>query len=480
MQKRFITNIALLVFLNVLIKPFWIFGIDRTVQNIVGAEAYGFYFSLLNVSFLFNIFLDVGITNFNNRNIAQSNQLLNKHFSGIVVMKFLLSVIYLGITLLFATIVSYTKEQVVMLLVLCGNQFLASFILYLRSNITGLHLFKTDSLLSILDRLLMIGICSILIWGNVTQSTFKIEWFVWAQTLSYFLTFMVAAIIVIQKASFRRVRWHVPFYIMIFKKSAPFALLILLMMVYYRVDGIMLERLLTKGAYEAGVYAAAFRLLDAAVMMAYLFPVILLPTFSLMLKKKENVTGLFKLSFSIMMLFAVSCGIASYFYKYEVMDLLYINYVQYSAPVFGVLMLCFLFIAAGNIFSTLLTANGNLKYLNILALSGMLLNIILNLILIPRFKALGSAYASLVTQIIMCSLQFLVVMFVFKFKPNYRYIRALLLFIALVVGAAYGSKFLPFDWFINMGLVITVSIVLAFMVGMMSIKEVRNEMRQLN
>ena len=78
MKKKFLTNLALLIFLNLLVKPFFIFGIDRSVQNAVGLENYGFYFTIFNFAFLFNILLDAGLTNFNNRNIAQHAQLLNK------------------------------------------------------------------------------------------------------------------------------------------------------------------------------------------------------------------------------------------------------------------------------------------------------------------------------------------------------------------------------------------------------------------
>jgi O-antigen/teichoic acid export membrane protein len=84
LRKKFIINLIFLVSLNLLIKPFWIFGIDMAVQNTVGASEYGFYFALFNFSLLLNIFLDLGITNFNNRNIARHNQLLTKHFSNIV------------------------------------------------------------------------------------------------------------------------------------------------------------------------------------------------------------------------------------------------------------------------------------------------------------------------------------------------------------------------------------------------------------
>src|SRR5690606_41980742 len=86
--------LGLLVFLNLLIKPFWIFGIDRTVQNTVGTESYGMYAVLFSLTIMFNIFLDMGIANFNNRNIAQNSQLLQKYFSNAMVLKLFLGVLY--------------------------------------------------------------------------------------------------------------------------------------------------------------------------------------------------------------------------------------------------------------------------------------------------------------------------------------------------------------------------------------------------
>ena len=147
MQKKFLTNLGLLLFLNLLIKPVWIFGIDLTVQRTVGVSDYGFYFVILNFSFLFNILLDLGITNFNNRNIAQNNHLLNKHFSGILVVKFMLGVLYLMTAFIVALILGYSGAQLRMLAWLALNQFLLSFILYLRSNISGFLMFKTESML---------------------------------------------------------------------------------------------------------------------------------------------------------------------------------------------------------------------------------------------------------------------------------------------------------------------------------------------
>ena len=57
----------------------------------------------------------------------------------------------------------------------------------------------------------MIIICGLLIWGNVTSFSFKIEWFVYAQTTAYLLTAIIALILVMFKASFRRLKWNWPF-----------------------------------------------------------------------------------------------------------------------------------------------------------------------------------------------------------------------------------------------------------------------------
>ena len=61
MRKTFVTNLLLLLFLNLLVKPFYIFGIDRTVQNVVGTEVYGLYAAMFSLSIIFNIILNIFI-----------------------------------------------------------------------------------------------------------------------------------------------------------------------------------------------------------------------------------------------------------------------------------------------------------------------------------------------------------------------------------------------------------------------------------
>ena len=421
--------------MNLLIKPFWIFGIDRTVQNTVGVEDYGFYFVIFNFSFLFNILLDLGITNFNNRNIAQHNHLLNKHFSGILVLKFLLGVFYLVITFLVALVMGYSGDQLYLLALLGFNQFLISFILYLRSNISGLRLFKTDSFLSVLDRFLMILFCGVLLWGHVTEAPFRIEWFVYSQTGAYVITALIALYIVIRKSKFRKLNWHWPFFLMIIKKSMPFALMVLLMTFYNRLDPVMLGVILGKsaGSEQAGIYAHGYRLLDAATMISFLFSVLLIPIFSKLIKHRESVEQMLKLSYTLIITVAVIVAVTSFFYSTEMMQLLYDTDIAQSAPVFQLLMLGFVAISTTYIFGTLLTANGNLKELNIIAAISLVINLVVNLVLIPRLLAYGSAISSLSTQLFAAIAQVILVQRIFKFKVNYRFLITLFSFIGGVI-----------------------------------------------
>ncbi|MEY4594706.1 MAG: hypothetical protein RIQ47_1116 [Bacteroidota bacterium] len=452
MQRKFITNLLLVLALNLLVKPFWILGIDRAVQNAVGTEQYGFYYAIFNFSFLLNILLDLGITNFNNKNIAQNNHLLSKHFSSIVMLRILLAVVFSVITLVGGWIIGYTVDMLKMLVAVLFNQILISFIMYLRSNLAGLHQFKTDSVISILDRLIMIVICGFLLMTHSEPGTFQLKWFIYAQTAAYLITFLITFFIVLDKAKVRKFTWRWPFFVMILKKSYPYAVLVLLMTFYNRIDGVMLERLLPFriGAVEAGIYASAYRLLDAANMIAFLFAGLLLPIFARMIKLKESVEEITDLSFSLLVIPAMIVSCCCAFFSYEMMDLLYEgSHIDESANVFRILMCCFVPISSTYIYGTLLTANGNLKQLNIMASTGMLINVLLNFILIPQYSATGAAVSSIVTQSFTCLAQVIMVRRTFQFSPNYTLWLRITLFVALCIGFNYLSQFLPIHWMLQ-------------------------------
>ncbi len=261
---------------------------------------------------------------------------------------------------------------------------------------------------------------------------------------------------------------------MIIKKSFPFAILVLLMTFYNRIDTVMMERILPDGAIQSGIYASAYRLLDATNMIAYLFAVLLLPLFSKMLKHKESIEDLVKLAFTFLFIGAVVISIGCFFYSTELMTLMYKEHITESAKIFGFLMFCFIPISSSYVFGTLLTANGNLKYLNIMAACGMLLNIGLNFILIPRFYATGSAIASLTTQFLTSVAQIIIVQRIFKFKINYKFLSMLLFFVIGVVLINLASKQLHYNWIINFVIMTAACFIYANFIRLLNIRAILN------
>ena len=476
MKRKFLTNLTLLVSLNLLIKPFWVLGIDLTVQNTVGANEYGFYFSLLSFSLLLNIVQDMGISSFNNRNIARNNDLISTLLPNILLLKIFLGVAYFSISLTLAWIIGYQFIQIKLLIVLLFNQFLNSMNLYLRSNIGGLQLFRTDSLLSVTDRLLMIIICSLLLWGNITKSEFKIEWFVYAQTAAYFLTTIIILIVVLKHTRLQKISFDLTVTRNMFRQSYPYALLGLLMVLYYRTDSVMLERLLYDGKLQAGIYAQGFRILDAASMLGFLFAGILLPMFAKMIKQNEQVNHLFRFSFLLLIIPAITAAVALNFYRLEVMDLLYREHAEEAADIFGILMISFVFISCSIISGTLLTANGSMRDLNKIALISVTLNIILNLILIPHYQALGSALASMITQFFAAFFQMLRVLKVLNFYPGLRIIKQITAFTILLILTGVLLQHFEINWIYGFLFIALTGAFSAFATRLLTYREIKDSL----
>lgn len=399
MQKKFFSNLLLIILLNLLVKPYAIFAIDATVQNRVGAENYGMYFSLLNLSFLFNILMDLGINNFTTKHVAQYPKVISSYVGKLFSFRLILFAIYALVTITIGVAIGHDSEELYLLLILIFNQWLVTFIAYFRSHFGGLHLFKTDAFISVLDRILLIFICGFVLFTNVTGKHFEIEWFIWMQTVCYLITLVTAFILLTRKIGIPKFTFHWAFSIAILRKSYPYALLILLMMIYTRTDSVMIERIHPNGKYEAGIYAQGFRLLDALFMFGMIFANLLLPIFSRMFKhNKTAIPEMLVSSRNLLVGGSILIAAVCFFNPDFILSLIYKNDVSASSQSFQWLMLSFIGMCLSLIYGTLLTAKGDMRFLNQLSIVGIVVNIAFNALLIPEYGAAGSAFATLVTQ----------------------------------------------------------------------------------
>ena len=416
MKKQFLLNLSLLFLVNLLVKPAWIFA-DLMVQRETGSS-YGVYFVLLNLSLLLNIFLDLGTSNFNNRKVASHTARFSAYFSRFFTLRLVLSLVYLLVLFFTAFLLDYEAKSFEILTLLGLNQVLISFITYFRSNLTALGYFKFDSLISILDRVIMITLISLILF--VQEGEMSILLFVRIQLLGYLSGALVAFFLLLRKEGLFQLKWKWKFNKTLLRKSFPYALIVILMSAYSYADSLMLKEMRPDGIKQNAIYAQSFRIIMAVNNYTFLISVLLLPIFSRMIKEKKSVQNLVRLS-GTLLLYATGClSLILHLFSHEIVQLLYGEFpehyplwsrfstqliglhnpsqVNFSAQVFSYLILVSLPMSFNYIYGVLITAAGRMKALNILAASTVTVNLILNYILIPQHGALGAAIASLVTQ----------------------------------------------------------------------------------
>ena len=445
-----------------MVKPLFIFGIDLGVQNRAPEGEYGRYFALLFVAYLFQIITDFGIQNFNNRHVSQHPHLMAKYFPNLLALKLVLSFAYLIITPLLALLLfRYRLDDMPLLLVLLFNQALIQLIFFLRSNVSGLGHYRLDSLLSSADKLLMLFTCGALLWFSSDAAPFSLLQFALAQTLALALTAVLVLFTLRSKATFSLKpswaagRWREGRRMMfwLWRKSLPYALVILLMSAYTRLDAVLLERLLPDGRVHADVYAGAYRLLDAANMLGYLFASLLLPMFAKQLRQDpsgQSSRPLVALSFRLIWAGSLSLALAVSFAQQEILQLMMPERASaYRWEVLGLLIWAFVPVCTTYIFSTLLTAHERLMQMNRFFLIAIGLNLALNFILIPRFEAYGAVISTLSTQCFVALAMIVLCMREFRYRPSVKGVVQISLYSSWVLLGAWliwGQSELAWSW----------------------------------
>lgn len=478
-ERSFYSNLFFSLGLNLLVKPVAIFAIDMAVQNIVGQQ-YGIYFAFFNLSLIISIVFDLGVNNYSTRLSAQNLSEAKKLFSTILGLRLLLLLVYLtGIGLLKVFVsLSWTEYRLILLLGL--NQFLIANISFFRSYFAGLQRFRLDAFLSILDRLLLIFSVGYIIYFY--PDGFKlidIESYSIFQFGCYALSFLVAGCLAIYlikpKLEIPRLNSFLP----IVKKSFPFALLIVLMTLYTRIDALLLLHFsVDNGTQEAAYYAQAYRLIDALYMFAMVFAGLLFPMFAKMLKENPTaIAALVSQASKLLLGSSLAFIVFSLLRGGHLIDRIYSDTSVESGSILFLLSIGFFGMASNLIYGSLLTANGSLKVLNSISFVGLLVNISLNLIFIPKVLQNGAVIAAGVaalTQILVALTQAIYCKRLFNLplvaRHFYRYpllIFTLMFWFVVVdwspIGYIYG------DWMLFIDILVT--IFLLFALKFINVKE---------
>jgi O-antigen/teichoic acid export membrane protein len=393
-KNQFLSTILWLILVNLVIKAIFIFGIDLQVQQKAGAASYGLYFTLLNLCYIFQMINDFGLNLLHNTDTARHGKIRVERYQHILRLKLILSLFY-TMTVAIAGFALGYGDMWRLLIWLIINNILVSFILVFRAGISGVGQYRTEALISVLDKVLMIVICGSLL---LSFADFRIEWFVWAQTASLVITAMVAFLISrSHMESSRDSSGNSPL-VVVFKETLPFTIATFLMFIYTRSDSVMIEKLMPDGAYHVGVYAAGYRLLDAANMIAYLFSPLLIPMFARLMQNRGETIQLIRLSGGMMIWMTGLISLGGFWWGAPIMNLLYGGVDDQWVLTFRILILSHIPIGLMYIYSSYLTAVGQLRRQIHLFLISVIISIGLNFILIPQYGTVGAAMSALMTQ----------------------------------------------------------------------------------
>lgn len=471
MIKQFLLNSGLLLLLNILIKPIYVIGIEREVQNLVGASSYGLYFTLIGFVYIFQFINEFGFAQFLRKYISETRLEIPQVFSNILMLKMLLSFAFIASIVLFNKIFNYEVHDLGLLLLIALSFVISAFIQVYRSGLTGMGHYLSDSILSIIDKLLLVIFCSAFLFTSY-RFHFDIYTFVYCQLASLSLTWIAGMIMFHTRVHIIWKRFNTQLAMDFLTKAAPFAIIIFLMSTYSRLDGIMLRELLPDGVRHAGSYAAGYRLFEAANMFAFLIAALLLPMASYMLSVKESLDELINLSVRIIVIMTIGSAVISSFYSNEIMQLLYVEYEQHWGAILFWLMLGFVPLGLGHIFGVLMMAANQIRGLNKIYLFALITNFVLNMVLIPKMQAVGAAISTFVTQLLVIIGQVWLFSRAYKWQLH-RPVQFVIFILGSIIAVYVIKLYGPSVWMLNAMISCIAIVAFGMLCNMLPIAELR-------
>lgn len=406
MKKTFAINIVLLLGLNLFVKAIYLLGIDRQFQLVLGTTEYGLYYKLLNFTLLFQFINDFGIQNYTNRYVSQNRANIENNFNQLIGLKIILSFLYTICIVLIILVFDYEKIQIALILHLVFNQILISAVFFIRSVISGLGYYKTDSFFSILDRVLLIVFGILILWYPELKQYLSIQGFVWIQTISIGCCLVLALCFLLFKGiRINRPTFHFMQLKPIIKACIPFSLIFLFSTVYNKLDVLLIGKWLENGDEQAGIYAASMRIFEASSMVSLAFGSLLLAMFSVLYKDVEKLTELLKMALNLLFAFTIALVMSSCFYAKEIMNLLYNQNNNYWEFIFCLVMLSFLPASLNYIFGALFQAIHKERQLFLFYMLAGIISFILNVYLIKSLQLIGVAYVTVITHSFLFGIQ---------------------------------------------------------------------------
>lgn len=378
------------------IKLGWVLGMEPAVQRHLGTAEWGRFFSAYSLAGMLLVVIDAGLSIHLTRMLATQQEAMPKTLKQQLVLKFGLFVLYALCLWAGHFLLKWPEDQLALLLLLGVFQGFLSWNGFLRIFLAAKGKFRGEAILANLDKftlLLALGLAFGLGIENTIQNSLHYAGLLAIVAMaSCALTFWI----VFTQIGMAGHWFAIPNWISWLKQGLPYALLTLLMGMYLRLELVWMRTFLPDSLetdQAMGMYAAAWRPLDAFFQFSALFSIIVLPMAARWIHHKRDVSTLWWSVVSSMGLMAWALAALLWWAPYPLASALYRSDLVPTAQIMSALAPGLMGLSLSLIAGTFLTAAGKIRILIFVALLTSCVQLGADWMLIPSHSGKGAAWA---------------------------------------------------------------------------------------
>jgi O-antigen/teichoic acid export membrane protein len=395
MRGQILKNLSWLTVGNAVVKPVWFVFITWVCIRMMGLGEYGAMTATLGLMGILDGSLTLGTSDYSIREIARDRTQSSIYFSNFLPFRLVLSSLALGLGLL-AEIAIGNSDLLVTALFAGTYVLMRNLTEYCRVIFRAHEDFRIQAFSTIWEKVFVVGLGTIFLFRVPSAASALM-----GMSLGMALTFVANYRWVTKKfADLRHALVQTSFFREGLPKAIPLGLASIFVLLFFRTDTVMIEAF--KGELVTGQYALAFRVVEALLMLPAMVTMVLLPRLSDLFRGDgDEFRSLGKLS--VLALFGISILISIVIAWLAPWIVRTLDPSPEAAPAVALMrILIWIFPLAGvnSILATILTASDRQHRLARALGIAAVINIALNLFLIPRYAAGGAAFATIVTQLL--------------------------------------------------------------------------------
>lgn len=395
------------------------------VAKYFGDIGLGKYSFAISFTALFMVLGDIGLSTFAIKEVAKNKNLASKYLGNIAILKTILSFITLGIIFIAINILNYPLETRQVVYLIGISVFFNSISMSLRWIFQAFQKMEYEALINLAQGMLLFGfgLLALYIGSGLMGLAFA---HLFTNIVIFYLSFTITNKIFVKPIF--KIDWN--FWKYLIKFAYPMGLMAIFSIVYLNADTIMLS--LIKGDAHVGWYNAGYKLMGVLRMIFSLFVVALFPVMANSYKSsKESLEKILKKAMQYSLLLVLPIGIAGVILSDRIIMLIWGEVFSQAVLSFQILIwagiLCLFAMMGGHC----LIAIDKPKISTYITAVAMITNIILNLLLIPKFSHIGASISITVTEFMVAVIAFFYVCKNLKislfFKEDFKILTASLL-----------------------------------------------------